>query len=693
MSPRSIIQHFLTAAIILFVSVTALSAQQLSYNLEKAYELAVEKGDEKGALEYIAKELKAVPNSADALSLRARIHINNDKYGSAITDLSNAIKYYKNKKYGIELFRLYWWRATIYERIEDMVKARADYDTAAKLVLKTKDDEDIQNVLFAQAQFYYGIDDYATSDAIYRQMLKNNDTDQAAMVGLARNMEAREEYKETVAMLDKCEMYDDNYSSIYKMRLQVYEKLGETDKAIDDAIRYLATDNEPYFSVVEDVIKKHTSYAVAKVTEKIRNDSENRRMWMVVRALFYEWQHDWRKVIEQCDAIERDYGYSESNARDRADAYSEIGAPDKAVAEISRIIEKQDEGEGALLYAIRGDYNRLAGNYEDAISDFNEVIEQVPTDGYAYYKKGWCYEFLGNPDEAMKCYNAGIDVDKEYPYIYLMRGELYLARGEKDLADADFNTIIQTDTLAESGSCRQYALMFLGRNEEAIEWMEKIIATDEDRAGGYYDMACLKARMGILDESVAALKKAVELGYMQVTHIEHDDDLDPIREMPEYIELITELKEQLQYEEPSSSSLSGEILTTEVPMLRQPGGTYEVACEINGLPLKLIFDTGASDVTLSSVEANFMLKNGYLKPSDIKGKKYYQIASGEIQAGATLTLREIKVGDASLRNVEASVVQGQRAPLLLGQSVFERFGKLEIDNENQVLKVTYRKEK
>lgn len=225
MSPRSIIQHFLTAAIILFVSVTALSAQQLSYNLEKAYELAVEKGDEKGALEYIAKELKAVPNSADALSLRARIHINNDKYGSAITDLSNAIKYYKNKKYGIELFRLYWWRATIYERIEDMVKARADYDTAAKLVLKTKDDEDIQNVLFAQAQFYYGIDDYATSDAIYRQMLKNNDTDQAAMVGLARNMEAREEYKEAVAMLDKCEMYDDTIPAYIRCAFKYMKNL------------------------------------------------------------------------------------------------------------------------------------------------------------------------------------------------------------------------------------------------------------------------------------------------------------------------------------------------------------------------------------------------------------------------------------------------------------------------------------
>ncbi len=33
----------------------------------------------------------------------------------------------------------------------------------------------------------------------------------------------------------------------------------------------------------------------------------------------------------------------------------------------------------------------------------------------------------------------------------------------------------------------------------------------------------------------------------------------------------------------------------------------------------MIFDTGASDVTISSVEANFMLKNDYLSSKDIKG--------------------------------------------------------------------------
>ena len=97
------------------------------------------------------------------------------------------------------------------------------------------------------------------------------------------------------------------------------------------------------------------------------------------------------------------------------------------------------------------------------------------------------------------------------------------------------------------------------------------------------------------------------------------------------------------------------------------------------------FSTGASDVTISSVEANFMFKNGYLSEKDIKGKKYYQIANGQISEGTTITLREVKIGDAVLHNVNASVVKSQKAPLLLGQSVMERLGIITIDNQNNKL--------
>lgn len=119
---------------------------------------------------------------------------------------------------------------------------------------------------------------------------------------------------------------------------------------------------------------------------------------------------------------------------------------------------------------------------------------------------------------------------------------MYLKRGKKEKANTDFNEVIRQDTVARSGSCRQYALHFLGRDAEALEWMDKIIAADSTRSGGYYDKSCLLARMGRLNESVAALRKAFENGYRSFAHIEHDDDMDAIRELPEFKHLIEEYK-------------------------------------------------------------------------------------------------------------------------------------------------------
>ena len=45
----------------------------------------------------------------------------------------------------------------------------------------------------------------------------------------------------------------------------------------------------------------------------------------------------------------------------------------------------------------------------------------------------------------------------------------------------------------------------------------------------------------------------------------------------------------------------------------------------------------------------------------------------------------MKIGDAVLHNVNASVVKSQKAPLLLGQSVMERLGIITIDNQNNKL--------
>ena len=95
--------------------------------------------------------------------------------------------------------------------------------------------------------------------------------------------------------------------------------------------------------------------------------------------------------------------------------------------------------------------------------------------------------------------------------------------------------------------------------------------------------------------------------------------------------------------------------------------------------MEFIFDTGASDVVISLTEVLFLQKQGKLSTDDILDSVYFQIADGSINVGSVILLKTVTIGNRTLHNVRATIVPNMNAPLLLGQSVLSRFGKLSID--------------
>lgn len=119
--------------------------------------------------------------------------------------------------------------------------------------------------------------------------------------------------------------------------------------------------------------------------------------------------------------------------------------------------------------------------------------------------------------------------------------------------------------------------------------------------------------------------------------------------------------------------------------MTKKGGVYEVPCKINGTPMEFIFDTGASDITISLTEAMFLYKQGTLSDDDFLGTQQYQIANGAIEEGTVINLSTVEIGDRILHNVKASIIHNMEAPLLLGQSALNKHGKISIDyNRNEI---------
>lgn len=121
--------------------------------------------------------------------------------------------------------------------------------------------------------------------------------------------------------------------------------------------------------------------------------------------------------------------------------------------------------------------------------------------------------------------------------------------------------------------------------------------------------------------------------------------------------------------------------------LKKDGDIYSVPCKINGLDFALYFDTGASLVSLSLKEAKKLIAAGKLKADDIIGKTQMTIANGQFVNGTIILIRELKVGDLILKDVEAVITESQTAPLLLGQSAIKNFGEFTFDYASETLKI------
>ena len=116
-------------------------------------------------------------------------------------------------------------------------------------------------------------------------------------------------------------------------------------------------------------------------------------------------------------------------------------------------------------------------------------------------------------------------------------------------------------------------------------------------------------------------------------------------------------------------------------------GVYYVPAVVNGIPLDFILDTGASDILISGTAVKSMLDAGVLTEEDFVGIEHYQIANGDIQEGYIVNLRNLFIGGVELNDLKATLSFSLDAPLLLGISTLNRFGRVEVDFDDNLLRL------
>ena len=447
------------------------------------------------ALEYFNKAIIDEPTASLGYYFRACIYYEKSDHLRAMSDVNTVITI-GNESEKVEKASGFYLRALIYLQLNDSAKAMADYGSA----IKTYDSD--PDFYAGRAQLYYEKKQYEKSIADYQSVLGLDGSAELAYAGLARNSLALNKYDEAI----------------------VYSLFAFDVNPQNDVNREL------FLSCAE----KNTAFAISRMDILTKEVPEN-DMWWFYKGFFEQNNAEYRNAIETyTKLLTITQKPNPMVLSHRAFCYYKSALYEIAIAEYDKFLT--DEWMDAYDFGFRADAKRLIGNFKGAVKDFSQAITLEPNEAWFYYRRGWVYdEFLHNSKVGMNDYNKAIEINPYYAYTYLHRGKLYKnVLKDTQKAKADFETILKLDTeLNEEGNCRHYALLELGRETEAIEWMNKILEKYPNE-GNYYDAACMYSAMNKTQDAQKYITLAFENGYKDITHISKDNDLDNVRQNPQF---------------------------------------------------------------------------------------------------------------------------------------------------------------
>ena len=645
-----------------------------SYNYKRGCELIEEQQFDEG-IEFLNRELSQNPKNGYAMAWMAYAYRNKNEKGTAIELAHNALKnlpraerYYAAFTHNL-LSDIYW-------EMNDTVMAFKEIALAINAEPKNEDWYDNRGVLYRQCE------QWEKSNADFREYIELKPGLIRGYMQLGFNYELNKNYAEALVQYKKADQLASRSFTVGSIA-EMEVKLGKYEDAAKHAIE--AFKMEHFDGCASEVLKACCNAELAELMlAQLRvqvAQNPNVPEWQIYQVFVYHARKEYENAIRTALKVRKIYPNMESYV---SDLYAEMGDFKRALDYVNMAIEA-DSTDLSLRHSRAIIYIEL-DSIDAVMDDLAFCIEQQPEDANWYFLRAGKCLFLKRYQEAIEDYNTGLAISPSNDWGRYMRGRCYAAMGDTAKAHADYRR-----SLSQSNpEVRLFALALLDQKEEAMHLADSLLKAD---AAEYrYNVACAYALMGEKELALRYIDEEMRDGYVNFRQLRQDPDMQSIQGELEQLILKYEAirDERITRFQEEQGEETGEEKIVEVPFTAVNGVT-KVDCTINGLPLNFVFDTGASDVTISQTEANFMYKNGYLSHKDVIGKQRYQTADGNISVGTTFMITHINFGGLELTGVRASVVANQKAPLLLGQTVLQRLGKIEIDNEKKVLKITTKK--
>jgi tetratricopeptide (TPR) repeat protein len=184
----------------------------------------------------------------------------------------------------------------------------------------------------------------------------------------------------------------------------------------------------------------------------------------------------------------------------RGELYAQGEKPDEkqALADFDAAVKLRQESdpdspEWGYLHQ-RGVSLAMAGRHEDALKDFNRVLELRPNFGKQYFLRGELYSALGDFRKAIEDYNQATRYAFNESKVYTSRGFAFFTFGDVRQAMNDYNLAIsRNDQDYDAYTFRGDAFTAQGNHAAAVRDYQRAITLNDRHARAYFSAAWLRA--------------------------------------------------------------------------------------------------------------------------------------------------------------------------------------------------------
>ena len=196
----------------------------------------------------------------------------------------------------------------------------------------------------------------------------------------------------------------------------------------------------------------------------------------------------------------------------------------------------------AESHVSRGIMLSLSKRFDEAETEFDTALKFDPKSYIAAYWFGRARLSQGMYEEALKLFERASALRPEDYESAGMVAQAYSAWGKRDEAEVAYRRQIKLAekqlelTPDDPRACilSAVAYAFLHEPDQSAKFAERGLLIDPDDPMLLYNVACTYALLGKPEDALACLERAVDKGFGHKEWIEHDPDLNSLRETPRF---------------------------------------------------------------------------------------------------------------------------------------------------------------